>query len=489
MLVIVTVQTMLNTNPLSSMYETAPITNRGRDESLLIPAATLTRKWARLWTSIALSCIGGTLFPYSTYLRVLDLGDLIYLFDDAQFSGKLLKEFFANLRTAVGVDTSTSTKSSSQDTFGPKNGSNPKRGWDTKPDVQRLGDLITQHAPLVEELDGTLDGALLHSWIPRLQKLTRLSLFNGAALATCGQLLSSSCPAFKTVVIYNWADAATLESADPEFAGFLRDLRPQSLEHVQVIGRAEFGALAFGALSETQGESIRELYLNDLPTEAVAELSLLKGCTALTTLQLSEAIKRTDLSRSHEGVFEEVVEWLRNCKNLTCIKFNQFLPGAAILTPLLREKALNLTELELMGYNPLDAPAFYDGLPSQAETLRELMLQSETDEDQERLWGLVSAVCRLRRLTSLNLKSISDFFRDEHYIQIASSLRQLEELWLSGWGTSDKIFEALAGLHSLKRVNIDAYSEFTREVSPDYAEVGECFELTNCRVYSNTSHN
>lgn len=455
------------------MYETAPITNRGRDESLLLPAASLTRKWARLWTSIALSCTGATLYPYSAHLRVLDLGDLNYLFDDAQFSGKLLKDFFAGLRPAVDAAAGSGSGSGSAPgssaaappaAFGPRNG--VKRGWDSKPDVQRLGEVITQHAPLVEELDGTLDGALLQRWIPRLRKLTRLRLWNGAALASCGRLLSASCPAFKTVEIYNWTDTARLEEADPQFALFIRDMRPQSLEHVQVIGRAAFGALTFGALSERQGASVTELYLNDLPAEAVAELHLLKGCTALTTLQLSEDGGRsTDLAQSHAGVFDEVVEWLRRCRSLTCVKFSKLYSGAGLLTPLLRDDALKLSELELMSYSQADAAAFYRVLPGQAESLRELLLQSESEEDPERIWGLVQAVCGLRRLTSLNLKNISDFFRDDHFVVIASSLRQLEELWLSGWGTSDAVLEALAGLHSLKRVNLDAYSEFTKDVS------------------------
>ena len=124
------------------MYEVAPITNRGRDESLQATPSALASKWAQLWRSIILSCIGATLFPYASYLRVLDLKDLGYLFDDGQFTGKILRDFFSDIGAATGL-------------VGPTGPAKyVKRGWNMQQAVQHIGDVITQKAPLVEELLG-----------------------------------------------------------------------------------------------------------------------------------------------------------------------------------------------------------------------------------------------------------------------------------------------------------------------------------------------
>lgn len=44
-----------------------------------------TKKWSSLWRSIMLSTKGHTIFPYSLYVRVLDLQDLVLLLEDLNF--------------------------------------------------------------------------------------------------------------------------------------------------------------------------------------------------------------------------------------------------------------------------------------------------------------------------------------------------------------------------------------------------------------------
>ena len=80
----------------SSMHDLAPVTNGGSDEEL--PAAhdkcnlaqeeRIFRKWARLWRTIILSSLGKTLYPYSQYIRTLNLRDLEELLTDSNFRAR-----------------------------------------------------------------------------------------------------------------------------------------------------------------------------------------------------------------------------------------------------------------------------------------------------------------------------------------------------------------------------------------------------------------
>lgn len=45
-------------------------------------------KWAGLWRSIVLSSLGLTLYPYSRYIRMLNLQDLEELLSDPRFRDK-----------------------------------------------------------------------------------------------------------------------------------------------------------------------------------------------------------------------------------------------------------------------------------------------------------------------------------------------------------------------------------------------------------------
>ena len=73
------------------MQDVAPVTNGGSDEDQARERRDqeTVAKWAQLWRSMILSSLGKTLFPYSRYIRTLNLQDLEELFRDARFRGKL----------------------------------------------------------------------------------------------------------------------------------------------------------------------------------------------------------------------------------------------------------------------------------------------------------------------------------------------------------------------------------------------------------------
>ena len=87
------------------MHDVAPVTTGGSNEEITGPdrlgrkhyttkatqEKVLMMKWAGLWRTIVLSSLGKTLYPYSQYIRTLNLQDLKELFEDNKFSEKVSK--------------------------------------------------------------------------------------------------------------------------------------------------------------------------------------------------------------------------------------------------------------------------------------------------------------------------------------------------------------------------------------------------------------
>lgn len=81
------------------MQNVAPVTNGGTDEDQIsAPESTwqakerrqqdIVSKWAGLWRTMILASLGKTHFPYSRYIRTLDLQNLEELFMEAKFRNK-----------------------------------------------------------------------------------------------------------------------------------------------------------------------------------------------------------------------------------------------------------------------------------------------------------------------------------------------------------------------------------------------------------------
>lgn len=81
---------------------------------------------------------------------------------------------------------------------------------------------------------------------------------------------------------------------------------------------------------------------------------------------------------------------------------------------------------------------------------------SEADEGQE--------------LRELNLTRISDYFSDEHIALIAQQLRNLEDLYIGGYGVSDAVFPHLTELRNLKVVTFSGITSFTEAGILDFVD-------------------
>ena len=246
-------------------------------------------------------------------------------------------------------------------------------------------------------------------------------------------------------------------------ASFLNEIREQSLKSLETLSNSMIGAESFLALN-CHRECLTELHLCDISADAMVKLNLLKECTNLVSLQLSEIrTSTTDLEHRHNDVYVEVVAWLCGCKNLQNIKLNHFHSAPSLLTSLLCEHDIKLVEMELDDYTMRTGKTFHRALVHQP-SLQTLCLMGDSDEAGSDGYSiLVTSLCELKNLKDLRLEGISDFFNDKHICYLAQNLLKLESFVTTGWGLTDKIWPDLARLKYLKRLDFNAMTSFTAQ--------------------------
>lgn len=252
-----------------------------------------------------------------------------------------------------------------------------------------------------------------------------------------------------------------LPDADEKLASFIGGLRPQSLRSFESISRTGMRAESFLALSH-HAESLTTLKMN-LQTESMQYLGLLKNCTALETLQLEDAGRVTDLEKTQNDVFSEVVQWLRNCTKLRSLSISKFASAANLVVPLLLEESIRLRSLEISNYVVKDNRSFHQAL-SCHEDLRSLFLAGDAEgmfRDDADI--MLDSLCSLKNLRELELRGVSDYLNEDHITTLAANLTQLEDLYITGNQVTDRVLPRVAGLKSLKSITFGAMSLFSLE--------------------------
>jgi hypothetical protein len=297
--------------------------------------------------------------------------------------------------------------------------------------------------------------------LPRLQTL---ELYDGKPLED--ELVHASihehCPQFNSLMIYTWMS----ENSDHKFAKFLGTIRPNSLKQLHTISDIRAGAETFLALNQ-HGESLEDLRLC-ISNDSAAFLNLLGGCTSLKYLRIEDYHGQVDLEATQQGVYLEVVAWLRKCKNLQQLVFPKLQSGAAIATPVLLEHDIRLTHLEMDNYILKDHKAFHQALVHQQSSLKYLSLSGETEGMfRDDLDTLVESLQQLHELRDLKLL-LPEILKDEHLIAILSSLNQLEDLYMSGLELNDVLLESVSRLPNLRSVTLSGISKFTTDALLDF---------------------
>lgn len=258
------------------------------------------------------------------------------------------------------------------------------------------------------------------------------------------------------------------EGQDHRFSTFISGLRPQSLHYFEVFSDAHIGVETCLALND-HGQSLKSIKLS-LRSEALPHLALLKGCTAVETLHLEDMDGTADLHKIHNDAFLEVVDWLRNCSNLQDFSLKNFVGAADIGTPILVEHSIRLRQLCLDSYMVKDNQTFHAALIQQP-LLEVLSLKGEADgvgfDDNE---ILLQSLGQLKELRVLELRGVSDYFSNEHIICLAEQLKKLEDLYISGYGITDVVWDPLAELKNLRNIVINAWTAFTMDGLLEFIE-------------------
>lgn len=257
------------------------------------------------------------------------------------------------------------------------------------------------------------------------------------------------------------------DDADQHFATFLNEIRPQSLESFEIFSVSQIGAESFLALN-CHRETLTELKLNGIKAESIPALSMLKGCTNLTSLLLSEnGVATQDLEKRHNDVFLEVVAWLCQCKGLRTISLYNLLSAPALLTPVLLQSSIHLTKLALEGYLMSESRDFHRAL-SQQTSLQDLWLKGESSDNPEDIDVLVESLSKLENLTDMRLQEVSDYFLDRHFCTLAKNLQRLEVWESSGYAITDAIWGDMNSMNSLRRLEFNALTRFTANGIMDF---------------------
>lgn len=156
--------------------------------------------------------------------------------------------------------------------------------------------------------------------------------------------------------------------------------------------------------------------------------------------------------------------------NETLNIFGSVLP--ALMGSFLSDKSIHLTSLEYEYSICLPAQTGIDQNFNQAlanqTSLQKLSLKIDAFENDEMEpvnapdgTNLVECLSKLVNLTLLRLKSTCYTLVDQHIVQLASCLPKLAVCSISGSGLTDAIWGEFGSLRSLRRLELDAVSNFT----------------------------
>jgi hypothetical protein len=284
-----------------------------------------------------------------------------------------------------------------------------------------------------------------------------MTLFDGAVLnVNVGKAINQHCPDFNDLTFFHCHG----EQVDSDMAAFLGALRINSLQSFTAIGAQGIGTQILIALN-THSQSLKTLKLNGLVTDAIRNLSFLRGCEALEVIELHDADGWIDLEITENDVFLEIVAWLCRCERLKELTLDKFASAPAILTPLCLNENTKLQKLDVRQYTLVGNQDFHKAIAHQT-TLESLSLRAEAEGGTyDDIEILLSSLSQLTRLKSLDIYETSDFFSSPRIAQLASNLPELRDFTFSGYDATDDIWPSIASLRHLRTLNSIALSSYT----------------------------
>jgi len=381
-------------------------------------------RWSLQWRSIILSSLGETAYPYCLYIRTLDLTNLNDLFDDPVFKRYFEDRFFEGGMSVLKKSPGATTR-------------RPKLNINSVAVVDMVGELISKYAgdsaernggtAALEELSGEIQKDSLPKWIRRLPRLRSLTLWKGFVLnKIVADAIRDHCPDFESLTLYYGLGA----ELDANLSYFFMGLRSNTLRSLSIVSYHDAGPHTFLALNNHHA-SLKHLSLGNLQGPALSSLYLLRGCTAIETLDLQDLDGRTDLETTENDVFLEFISWLTSCKRLKNISLSNFFNGPRILTSVCLEDAIKLDSLHLAKYSLAGNQDFHRALAHQT-SLTSLHLKGDAEEFfRDDIDTLVTCLGKLKNLKYLNILDISDYFRTSEIQLLALNLPKVESSSIS----------------------------------------------------------
>jgi hypothetical protein len=430
---------------LESIHEISPATGSSSEGNQDV------KQWVILWRTLILSSFPNTTFiNYLKYIRVLALRDLKSLLDDNTFNKNYVKLFFSGKLSEFEVY--------GHEWSGPRHSKQIR----TSHVVESVGDRLIQHCVatanatgsknILTELDcDDVSTEALHRWIPQLPDLQTLRTWQGLILKGTGSLLNRHCLKFTSIKFYIWIGG----EPDQDFFDFLTQLRPQTLQSVEIFSSSFCASLTPSGLKNHQ-LTLTELKLGGITQQLLMALPNIGECPMLSILHFEIGPISGTLS---DQVKKEISNWMSSCTRLTDIRVSFKGPDLTIelLTPVLLS-SVRLTKLELSRYDGALAESFHRALHEQT-SLESLILKADGEGSDNNI--LVHSLCAMTSLRDLHLHNVGDYFTNTHIKSIAKSIPRLEELLISGWQIDDEVWPALSTLRRLRRLDMNAFSNFS----------------------------
>ena len=254
-------------------------------------------------------------------------------------------------------------------------------------------------------------------------------------------------------------------------SAFVGNLRPQSLSSLQIYSSCSLETKTCAAIN-AHCYSLSDLRLWNVTSEMMLAFPALEDCTSISTLLLISDRLTTDLE-TVKGVLESLISWLSNCKNMKSVLLKNIGGASALLTPVLLQDDVRLTSLSVEGPTPQNSRAFHKSLGNQID-LQTLRLSGGPEQtlwsSSEALDTFVDSVCKLKSLTDLQLRDISDGFNNPEIQRIAISLVSLEEFSFTCYFVDDDILPALTELRQLRRLDVNGLSKFSPDSLKHYID-------------------
>lgn len=255
-------------------------------------------------------------------------------------------------------------------------------------------------------------------------------------------------------------DSRASPDCDQKLAALFSGLPEQSLTSFITYNRIDFGIQSSLAINN-HGKSLKHLELQ-LTDDAIPHIGLLRGCTAIESLKLTDLLSTIILEREQHDVFLEVIAWLTESRKLKSLGLHGFWSGAAIATPVLLEEHIHLEHLEIENYMQKDQKTFHQALMHQPDIQR-LTLESEQLESRDDIEVLLLSLCKLKQLRALKLIGVSGMFSDSHVAALSEQLELLEDFYVGGLQLTDTTLDSIIHLRNLRSMAFSGITSFTME--------------------------